>query len=143
MYNLDELTAMDESRLRQIANDMGMKKADSASPEEMAYHIIENQASDFAKAEAEKLAANLPASVSLVQKRPTRREMRLKSLPNVKREAASLPHKQRPKTRPRNRVRKRLLRLKPHNLKKEGANQRCRTNRLRSRLRKMKPPQCH
>ena len=57
MYNLDELTAMDESRLRQIANDMGMKKADSASPEEMAYHIIENQASDFAKAEAEKLAA--------------------------------------------------------------------------------------
>lgn len=57
MYNLDELTAMDESRLRQIASDMGMKKADSAGVEEMAYHIIENQASDFAKAEAEKLAA--------------------------------------------------------------------------------------
>lgn len=57
MYNLDELTAMDESRLRQIAAEMGMKKTDSASAEDMAYHIIENQAKDFAKAEAEKLAA--------------------------------------------------------------------------------------
>ncbi|MCM1319960.1 MAG: transcription termination factor Rho [Muribaculaceae bacterium] len=57
MYNFDELTAMDESMLRQIASDMGMKKVDSADVQSMAYHIIENQAKDFAKAEAEKLAA--------------------------------------------------------------------------------------
>ncbi|MCM1074740.1 MAG: transcription termination factor Rho [Ruminococcus sp.] len=34
-----------------------MKKVDGASTQDMAYHIIENQAKDFAKAEAEKLAA--------------------------------------------------------------------------------------
>ena len=48
---------MDEPRLRQIASEMGMKKAENASTQELAYHIIENQAKDFAKAEAEKLAA--------------------------------------------------------------------------------------
>lgn len=48
---------MEESRLRQIASEMGMKKADNASTQELAYHIIENQAKDFAKAEAEKLAS--------------------------------------------------------------------------------------
>ena len=57
MYNFDELTSMDEGQLRQLANDMGMKKTDTATTEAMAYHIIENQAKDFAKAEAEKLAS--------------------------------------------------------------------------------------
>ena len=57
MYNFDELSAMDDSRLRQIASEMGMKKAENATTQELAYHIIENQAKDFAKAEAEKLAA--------------------------------------------------------------------------------------
>lgn len=57
MYNYDELSAMDETRLREIAGEMGMKKPESASTEALAYHIIENQAKDFAKAEAEKLAA--------------------------------------------------------------------------------------
>lgn len=57
MYNFDELSAMDESMLRQIATDMGMKKTDTADTQSMVYHIIENQAKDFAKAEAEKLAS--------------------------------------------------------------------------------------
>jgi len=57
MYNFDELSAMEETRLREIATEMGMKKAENASAQEMAYHIIENQAKDFAKAQAEKLAA--------------------------------------------------------------------------------------
>lgn len=57
MYNYDELSAMDETRLREIAGEMGMKKPEGASTEALAYHIIENQAKDFAKAEAEKLAA--------------------------------------------------------------------------------------
>lgn len=57
MYNFDELSAMDEGRLREIATQMGMKKPENASAQEMTYHIIENQAKDFAKAQAEKLAA--------------------------------------------------------------------------------------
>lgn len=57
MYNFDELSAMEETRLREIATEMGMKKTENASAQEMAYHIIENQAKDFAKAQAEKLAA--------------------------------------------------------------------------------------
>ena len=57
MYNFDELSAMDETRLRQIATDMGIKKVENASSQDLAYNILENQAIDFAKAEAEKLAA--------------------------------------------------------------------------------------
>ncbi len=57
MYNLDELTAMDDTRLRQIAVDMGMQKADNAGAQDIAYYIIENQAKDYAKTEAEKLAS--------------------------------------------------------------------------------------
>ena len=54
MYNFDELSAMDETRLRQIATDMGIKKVENASSQDLAYNILENQAIDFAKAEAEK-----------------------------------------------------------------------------------------
>lgn len=49
MYNLTELRNMDESNLRKIAKEMGMKKADSAERDEVAFYIIESEAAATAK----------------------------------------------------------------------------------------------
>lgn len=54
MYNIDELSSMSEAELRKLAEDMGMKKADSADTESVTYFILDNQAIESAKEQAVK-----------------------------------------------------------------------------------------
>lgn len=54
MYTFEDLKGMDADELRKLAESMGMKKAASASEEEAMYHILDNQAIDTAKAEAQR-----------------------------------------------------------------------------------------
>ncbi len=49
MYSIDELYAMDEQTLKDLAESMGMKKSSSATVEEAVYHILDNQAIATAK----------------------------------------------------------------------------------------------
>ncbi|MBO4965379.1 MAG: transcription termination factor Rho [Muribaculaceae bacterium] len=56
MYNFNELIAMDEGELRKLAEEMGMKKTASADKEELAYHILDHSATQFAKSEAMKVS---------------------------------------------------------------------------------------
>lgn len=49
MYSYDELMSMDESRLRELAESMGMKKVSSADRQEMAYHVIDSESEATAK----------------------------------------------------------------------------------------------
>lgn len=56
MYNIDQLNAMEEERVRSIASEMGMKKTDSAPRQEVEYYILDNQAITSAKEIAEKSA---------------------------------------------------------------------------------------
>ncbi|MCM1291860.1 MAG: transcription termination factor Rho [Prevotella sp.] len=56
MYNYNDLIAMEDGELRTLAESMGMKKTDSASKEDLAYHILDQSASDFAKTEAKKIS---------------------------------------------------------------------------------------
>ncbi len=51
---------MEESALRNIASDMGMKKPDSADRQEVAYYILDHEAAATAKVEAEKVAERKP-----------------------------------------------------------------------------------
>lgn len=96
MYNYDELSAMDDSRLREIANEMGMKKSDGATAEALAYYIIENQAKDFAKAEAEKLASK-PARKPRGRKPSADKEQKGKQTEAETADAASTSETDRPK----------------------------------------------
>jgi len=54
MYNIDQLYAMGEEEVRNLAADMGMKKSDSAERQEVEYYILDNQAITTAKEIAEK-----------------------------------------------------------------------------------------
>ena len=56
MYSLQELEAMAPEKTVSIAEDMGMKKANSADPQEVIYYILDNQATATAKEEASKVA---------------------------------------------------------------------------------------
>ncbi len=56
MYSIDELFAMDSAPLNELAESMGMKKASSATKEEVVYYILDNSASAVAKEEASKEA---------------------------------------------------------------------------------------
>ena len=56
MYSLQELEAMAPADAIKIAEDMGMKKAESSDLEEVRYYILDNQASATAKEEASKVA---------------------------------------------------------------------------------------
>ncbi len=58
MYNIDQLYAMGEEEVRNLAAEMGMKKSDSAERQEVEYYILDNQAITTAKEIAEK---NLPS----------------------------------------------------------------------------------
>ena len=61
MYNLEELEAMDPAEVIKIAESMGMKNADPSDIKEATFHILDNQATDFAKesvAKAAKRASN-------------------------------------------------------------------------------------
>ena len=51
-YTIHELNEMEPEKVKEIAGSMGMKNSSSASQEEAIYHILDNQASDLAKAEA-------------------------------------------------------------------------------------------
>jgi len=53
MYNYQELTAMDARQLREIAEDLGMKKADEADTETVAYFILDNEAEMTARKQME------------------------------------------------------------------------------------------
>ncbi len=52
MYSIDELYAMDEQGLKDLADSMGMKKSSSATVEEAVYFILDNQAIASAKEHA-------------------------------------------------------------------------------------------
>lgn len=49
MYTINELESMEENRLREIAESMGMKKNASAAAQDAIYYILDNQAIDHAK----------------------------------------------------------------------------------------------
>ena len=57
MYSLQELEAMAPAEIIDIAESMGMKKANSTDIQEVRYYILDNQASATAKKEASKVAA--------------------------------------------------------------------------------------
>lgn len=58
MYNLNELNSMNEDELRKLAENMGMKKADSSTRELVEYYILDNQAINTAKEQSEKNQGN-------------------------------------------------------------------------------------
>lgn len=49
MYSYDDLMTMDEDRLKELASNMGMKKASSAERQELAYYVIDNESENAAK----------------------------------------------------------------------------------------------
>ena len=51
MYNIDELSAMSDDQLREIANSMGIKKIDSLEHDALVYEVLDHQAVAEAKAE--------------------------------------------------------------------------------------------
>ncbi|MBR5086312.1 MAG: transcription termination factor Rho [Muribaculaceae bacterium] len=48
MYNIDELSSMNEAELKDLAKSMGLKKVNSASKDDLVYQIIDQQAIDAA-----------------------------------------------------------------------------------------------
>lgn len=48
MYNLDELRAMEPEQLKKVAENLGLKKADPAQKEALAFRILDKQAVDAA-----------------------------------------------------------------------------------------------
>lgn len=48
MYNISDLTAMNEAELKSIASGMGLKKVDSMSTDDIIYGILDQQAIDSA-----------------------------------------------------------------------------------------------
>lgn len=66
MFHIDDLEAMDEVALRQLADSMGMKKSTSASAAELTEYILDNQAIDLAKEEVSKQ----PAKKAAKEKKP-------------------------------------------------------------------------
>ena len=57
MYSLQELESMAPAKIIDIAEAMGMKKANTTDIQEVRYYILDNQASATAKKEASKVAA--------------------------------------------------------------------------------------
>lgn len=55
MQSFDELMSMDEAPLRELAESMGMKKAENADKQELAYYIIDNASIETARAEVAKM----------------------------------------------------------------------------------------
>ena len=66
MFHIDDLEAMDEVALRQLADSMGMKKSASASASELTEYILDNQAIGLAKEEVSKQ----PAKKAAKEKKP-------------------------------------------------------------------------
>lgn len=55
MQSFDELMSMDETALKDLAESMGMKKANTHNKEELAYYIIDNASAQYASEEAARL----------------------------------------------------------------------------------------
>lgn len=55
MQSFDELMSMEEAPLRELAESMGMKKAENADKQELAYYIIDNASIETARAEVAKM----------------------------------------------------------------------------------------
>ena len=55
MQSFDELMSMDEAPLRELAESMGMKNAENADKQELAYYIIDNASIETARAEVAKM----------------------------------------------------------------------------------------
>lgn len=56
MYTINELNSIETAKLKSIAEEMGMKKAESADVETLIYYILDNQAISSAKAQANKVS---------------------------------------------------------------------------------------
>ena len=56
MYNIHELSAMDDDQLRQVAESMGIKKFNPDNRQNIIYDILDNQAINVASTSA----GNLP-----------------------------------------------------------------------------------
>lgn len=55
MQSFEELMSMEEAPLRELAESMGMKKAENADKQELAYYIIDNASIETARAEVAKM----------------------------------------------------------------------------------------
>ncbi len=49
MYSYDELMSMEETKLRELASSMGMKKVSGADRQKLAYYVIDTESEDTAK----------------------------------------------------------------------------------------------
>ena len=74
MYSLQELEAMAPAEIIAIAESMGMKKANSADPQEVRYFILDNMASTTAKEEASKVAARQAEGTKKGRKKAAQKE---------------------------------------------------------------------
>ena len=44
MYNIEELTAMNDDQLREVAQNLGIKKVDKIDKESLVFHVLDQQA---------------------------------------------------------------------------------------------------
>ena len=77
MYSYEELMNMDETRLRELASSMGMKKTTSADQQELAYYVIDSESENTAK---EAVAKNAAKSKIAKEKTPKEKKTRAKSV---------------------------------------------------------------
>ena len=49
MYNINELSSMNEAELKDLAKSMGLKKVDNADKDDLVYQIIDQQAIEASK----------------------------------------------------------------------------------------------
>ncbi len=75
MYSYEELMNMDETRLRELASSMGMKKTASADQQELAYYVIDSESENTAK---EAVAKNAAKAKTPKEKTPKEKKTRAK-----------------------------------------------------------------
>ncbi len=75
MYSYDELMNMDETKLRELASSMGMKKTASADRQELAYYVIDSESEITAK---EAVAKNAVKAKTSKDKTPKEKKTRAK-----------------------------------------------------------------
>jgi len=89
MYTFDQLNSLDDSKLREIAQEMGMKKTASAEIEDLAYYILDNQAEQTAKEQAAKTPKKVIKERKPRQKRGAKAEAAVE--PTVEATGAQAP----------------------------------------------------
>lgn len=75
MYSYDELMNMEETKLRELASSMGMKKTASADQQELAYYVIDSESENTAK---EAVAKNAAKAKTPKEKTPKEKKTRAK-----------------------------------------------------------------